>query len=165
MHKSASLLLSLAQMQWNAYCTTSFGGLEWLATKCTIQTYLTVAFIGTNALKCVLHHKLWGPRVVCLQLNAQICLTVAFIGTNAVKCLLHHKLWGPRVVCLQLNAQICLTVAFIGTKAVKCLLHHKLWGPRVVCFRCFLTCDGKLSHKKLADFLDISCYRLVYYRS
>ena len=35
-HKSASLLLSLAQIHWNTYCTTSFGGLEWfVCNKCT----------------------------------------------------------------------------------------------------------------------------------
>ena len=97
----------------------------------TSQICLTVAFIGTNALECVLHHKLWWPRVVCLQLNAQICLTVAFSHTNALKFFLLLRLWWPRVVYLQLNAQICLTVAFSCTNALKCLLlHRRLWWPQ-----------------------------------
>ena len=54
-------------------------------------------------------------RVVCLQLNAQICLTVAFI-VYALECILHHKLWWPRVVCLQQmhkSASLLLSVAQI----------------------------------------------------
>ena len=112
--KSVPMLLSVAQMHWNAYCSTSFWDLEWfVCNKCTNSVPL-VAFRCTNPLKCLLHHMLWWPRVVWLQQirkSAPLLLSVAQIHWNA-----YYTTWfgGPRVVCLQQmykSAQLLLSVA------------------------------------------------------
>ena len=62
-------------------------GLKWFVAT-NAQIHLAVVFINTS-LEWFVYKKrtrLYWPRMICLQQNAQINLTFDFSGTNALKC-------------------------------------------------------------------------------
>ena len=98
--KSAPLLLSVTQIHWNAYCSTSFWDLVWfVCNKCTNLSHCCFQVHKYTEMLTAPHALVAREWFACK--NAQICPTVDFSCTNALKCLQHHKLWWPRVVCLQ----------------------------------------------------------------
>ena len=118
---------------WNAYCFTGFGGLErFVCTKCTIC--LTVAFSDKNALKCILLHWLWWPRVLCLQQMhkfASLLLSVDKMHWNAYCFIGFGGL--ERFVCNR-----CTNLSHCCFQWHKCtaempILLHWLWWPRALC--------------------------------